>query len=264
MLPPSYFYFTLEHWEANLVLQLSASGNASKVECANVNNSSFTYKNRKRHRLTCWFIPYSCRLEFTSSLELTVDKLKLSLCLIKHNAMKTYDAAEVHLHALLTMILDKDKYTAWRFGRFMPQFSVDMNYSKLSSKEKSSSFVFFLFGDSLASEFYVPTFRSTLSSICLVLTTFMTMGQSVPKRRHIKFGHKRKNTTFDVHRAVHRNILSIVKPTRCTNVSNLFYFILFYLEWQSTCFGRSFRPSSRLQDCKYSNRHLSNCKSRDG
>jgi len=29
---------------------------------------------------------------------------------------------------------------------------------------------------------------------------------------------------FDVHRAVHRNITSIVKPTRCTNVSNLFYF----------------------------------------
>ena len=29
---------------------------------------------------------------------------------------------------------------------------------------------------------------------------------------------------FGVHRAVHRNIISIVKPTRCTNVSNLFYF----------------------------------------
>jgi hypothetical protein len=29
---------------------------------------------------------------------------------------------------------------------------------------------------------------------------------------------------FDVHRAVHRNIISIVKLTRCTNVSNLFYF----------------------------------------
>ena len=29
---------------------------------------------------------------------------------------------------------------------------------------------------------------------------------------------------FDVHRAVHRNIIPIVKPTRCTNVSNLFYF----------------------------------------
>ena len=29
---------------------------------------------------------------------------------------------------------------------------------------------------------------------------------------------------FDVHRAVHRNIISTLKPTRCTNVSNLFYF----------------------------------------
>jgi len=29
---------------------------------------------------------------------------------------------------------------------------------------------------------------------------------------------------FDVHRAMHPNIISIVKPTRCTNVSNLFYF----------------------------------------
>jgi len=29
---------------------------------------------------------------------------------------------------------------------------------------------------------------------------------------------------FDVHRAAHHNIISITKPTRCTNVSNLFYF----------------------------------------
>ena len=31
------------------------------------------------------------------------------------------------------------------------------------------------------------------------------------------------NSYFDVHRTVHRNIISIVKPTRRTNVSNLFY-----------------------------------------
>ena len=30
--------------------------------------------------------------------------------------------------------------------------------------------------------------------------------------------------TFDVHRAMNRNSISIVKPTRCTNVSNLCYF----------------------------------------
>jgi len=35
---------------------------------------------------------------------------------------------------------------------------------------------------------------------------------------HSKFVKK-----FDVLRAVHRNIISIVKPTRYTNVSNLFY-----------------------------------------
>jgi len=29
---------------------------------------------------------------------------------------------------------------------------------------------------------------------------------------------------FDVHRAEHRNTISIVKPTRYTSVSNLFYF----------------------------------------
>ena len=36
------------------------------------------------------------------------------------------------------------------------------------------------------------------------------------------------------------------------------YQIYFILGWQSTCFGRSFRPSSRVHDCTYSNRHLSN------
>jgi len=40
---------------------------------------------------------------------------------------------------------------------------------------------------------------------------------------------------------------------RCTSVSNLFI-----SEWHSTCFGRSFRPSSAVQDCTYSNKHLSN------
>ena len=32
------------------------------------------------------------------------------------------------------------------------------------------------------------------------------------------------HTKFDVQRAVRHNIISIVKPTRCTNVSNLYYF----------------------------------------
>ena len=58
--------------------------------------------------------------------------------------MKTYKAVEVYLHTLLTMTLDKDKYTALRFGRFMPPSSVDMNYSKLSSKEKKKLLIYFL------------------------------------------------------------------------------------------------------------------------
>ena len=29
-----------------------------------------------------------------------------------------------------------------------------------------------------------------------------------------------------------------------------------FLHWHSTCFGRSFRPSSGVQDCTYSNRHM--------
>ena len=42
-------------------------------------------------------------------------------------------------------------------------------------------------------------------------------------------------------------IISIVKPTRRTSVSILFYFGML-----STCFGWSFRPSSGVQDCTYS------------
>jgi hypothetical protein len=49
--------------------------------------------------------------------------------------------------------------------------------------------VFFLFGDSPASEFYVPTFRNTVPSSLIVwsFTPPMEVEQSVPKRRHIKF-----------------------------------------------------------------------------
>ena len=40
----------------------------------------------------------------------------------------------------------------------------------------------------------------------------------------------------------------IVQPTRCT-----YYLKLFILVKRSTCFGRSFRPSSGAQKCVYSN-----------
>jgi hypothetical protein len=48
-------------------------------------------------------------------------------------------------------------------------------------------------------------------------------------------------------------LVSVVNPTRCSNSSNLFCF------WgNTTCFRRSFHPSSGVQDCTYSNRHMSN------
>ena len=50
-----------------------------------------------------------------------------------------------------------------------------------------------------------------------------------------------------------KNNFALVKPTGCTNVSKLFY-----SWWHSTCFGRPFLPSSGVQDCTYSNRHMSN------
>jgi hypothetical protein len=48
-------------------------------------------------------------------------------------------------------------------------------------------------------------------------------------------------------------IFSVVKPARYTSFSNLFI-----LEQQSTCFVRSFRPSSGVQDCTYTNRYMLN------
>jgi len=50
-----------------------------------------------------------------------------------------------------------------------------------------------------------------------------------------------------------RYSISILKPTRCT-----MYKIILLLEQHSTCFGWSFHPSSGVQDCTYSNRHMSN------
>ena len=43
---------------------------------------------------------------------------------------------------------------------------------------------------------------------------------------------------FDVHVTVNRDKFLIIKPTRCTNFSNLF------LQWNSTCFGQFLCPSS--------------------
>jgi len=39
--------------------------------------------------------------------------------------------------------------------------------------------------------------------------------------------------TSDIHRAMQRNIISVVKPTTCTNVSNLFYFGMTIYKFQT-------------------------------
>jgi len=59
----------------------------------------------------------------------------------------------------------------------------------------------FLLGDSPASEFYVPTFRNTLSHLhrWCKLTRPMKMEQSVPKRRHIKFRRRRITQKKELH-----------------------------------------------------------------
>ena len=57
----------------------------------------------------------------------------------------------------------------------------------------------------------------------------------------------KKSKYFDVHVTVHRETFLIIKPTRCTNFSNLF------LEWNSTCFGQFLFPSSGVFHCTHSN-----------
>jgi len=56
-----------------------------------------------------------------------------------------------------------------------------------------------------------------------------------------------ENREFDVHVTVHRVKFLIIKPTRCTNFSNLF------LEWNSACFGQFLCPSSGVFHCTHSN-----------
>ena len=52
---------------------------------------------------------------------------------------------------------------------------------------------------------------------------------------------------FDFHVPMHHVKFLKIKPTRCTNSSNLF------LEWNSTCFGQFLCPSSGVFHCTHSN-----------
>jgi len=67
---------------------------------------------------------------------------------------------------------------------------------------------------------------------------FLCFAVTVPCLSHI---------FFDVHVTVHRVKFLIIKPSRCTNFSNL------YLEWKSTCFGQFLCPSSGVFHCTHSN-----------
>ena len=68
------------------------------------------------------------------------------------------------------------------------------------------------------------------------------------------WNHRQKWNLFKPHTVLsitmyHITFISIVKPTRCT--------IFEFIEYHSTCFGRSFRPSSGVQDWTYSVRYMS-------
>jgi hypothetical protein len=47
-------------------------------------------------------------------------KVKLSLCLIKHYAMKAYEGVDVQIHIFLTSALDGGEWSASRPGSFTP------------------------------------------------------------------------------------------------------------------------------------------------
>jgi len=70
-------------------------------------------------------------------------------------------------------------------------------------------------------------FAHTIKNTCLEVFRLVSLKITVFWDMAALFYSSRMETTiknFDIHRAMHRNIISIVNPTRCTNVSNLFYF----------------------------------------
>jgi hypothetical protein len=57
-------------------------------------------------------------------------KIKLSLCLNKHYAMKTYGEVKVQIHSYFTSTLDRDEWSVSRPGRFTPREKPPNTHSK--------------------------------------------------------------------------------------------------------------------------------------
>jgi hypothetical protein len=84
-----------------------------------------TCKRKLRTRLDVWILKTDCN-EFKQSvgklsdLEAVKIKVKLSLCLTKHYAMKTSGGVDVKIHAFLTTAL-VGEWSASRSCRFTPR-----------------------------------------------------------------------------------------------------------------------------------------------
>jgi len=76
--------------------------------------------------------------------------------------------------------------------------------------------------------------------------TCMTYTTAVCTNRWVFTISAENYNVFDVRVTEHHDKFLIIKPTRCTNFSNLF------LEWNSTCFGQFLCPSSGVFHCTHS------------
>ena len=72
----------------------------------------------------------------------------------------------------------------------------------------------------------------------LDIASILHDSQSVPKRKCLSENRRLISTCFF--------LILVIKPTRCTNFSNLF------LEQNSTCFGQYLCPPSAVQQCTHS------------
>ena len=99
-----------------------------------------------------------------------------------------------------------EKLTGFQLVNKFPAFHGTWRFLN-SNFHRVLNVVCFLLGKSPASEFYMPTFRNTMFHLHTYL--LMKMEQSVPKRRHIKFGRrgitqKKEYNNLKVHYRIHK------------------------------------------------------------